>query len=147
MIIVGKLFTVLLSVIVFTCFFGCTIVGYGIGASVDSYNSKNNPQPVEYENLRIGQEIYVILINQRRITGRYQGIVQTDAGGHLLKVGIAKDEETFPLESVAEIKEFEKKSTGKGIGLLVGFITDVLIVSSIDSIFSIGFNFGGNLEQ
>jgi hypothetical protein len=144
---VGKLFTVLLSVTVFTCFIGCTIVGYGIGASVDSYNSKNNPQPVEYENLHIGQEIYVILIDQRRITGRYQGTMQTDAGRHLFMMRIDKNEETFPLESIAGIKEFEKKMTGKGIGLLVGFITDVIIMSSIHSIFSIGFNFGGGFGQ
>jgi hypothetical protein len=134
---VKLVFSTLLSVYLFACFVGCTIIGYGIGASVDSYNARSDPRPVTIAELPVGREVLIVLKDNSVVKGKYKGSGFDGTGEELIIVETRQSEEEYLLGSVGQLKQIEPRQTGRLIGLSLGFIMDLLILTNID------FNIGG----
>jgi hypothetical protein len=138
-------FFILLSVYLYTFFVGCTIVGYGMGAQLDSYNARNSPRSITIEELPIGREILIVRKDNTLIEGEYKGVGYDSTGQEMIIVKNKKSEEEISLESIEQLREIKPGMTGKLIGLGLGIVVDVIILKSIDPFkggIGLGLGFG-----
>lgn len=115
---------------------GCTFVGAGVGASVDSmipgpYEERPPSQLVQLER---DQRVLIVLRNGKRVTGRYRGThgpTPADLDRYLI---VSADEALFSVKT-SELSSIAVEVTGKGwlYGGLVGLAADatVIVVSAI----------------
>jgi hypothetical protein len=120
-------------IFIFTCllFSGCTIIGYGIGATYDQIGPKPKPRPGALEDPKIGQKIIVEFMDSHVLEGHYIGVTRHDYDEDLY-IRMFDGEETIliPYESIQQIfvmAEGDKIHTGKVTGIIIGLSIDVIV--------------------
>ena len=115
---------------------GCTFVGAGVGAGVDSMipGPYEERSPSQFVQLERDQRVLILLRNGKRVTGRYRGThgpTPADLERYLL---VSADEALFSVKT-SEVSSIAVEVTGKGwlYGGLVGLAVDatVVVVSAI----------------
>ena len=115
---------------------GCTFVGAGVGAGVDSMlpGPYEERPPAQFVQLERDQRVLIRLRNGQQVTGRYRGThgpTPADLDRYLL---VSADESLFSVKA-SEVSSIAVEITGKGwlYGGLVGLAVDatVVVVSAI----------------
>jgi hypothetical protein len=123
----------ILLLIIFTGFLfsGCTIIGYGIGATYDQIGPKPKPRPGALEDPKIGQKIIVEFMGSHVLEGNYLGVTRHDSDEDLyMKMSVGEETILIPYKSIQQIfvmTEGEKTHTGKVTGILIGLSIDVIV--------------------
>ncbi len=125
-------------------FSGCTFVGFGIGAAIDSKQPKKekNIQGWELVSLKHNSRITVFRKEEGPMTGIYRGVVKMNPRKDSLPNAIVLDAKggsgrfeyyQIPFERIDHVYVPARKITGKIIGPIIGLALDALIIIGINS--------------
>jgi hypothetical protein len=127
---------------------GCTFVGAGVGAGVDSmipgpYEERPASQLVQLER---DERVLILLRNGKRVTGRYRG-THGPTAADLDRYLIVSADETLLGVKMSDVSSIAVEVTGKGwlYGGLAGLAADTtFVVVSAIALHDMKFNALGN---
>lgn len=133
--------------------FGCTLIGFAIGASVDARQPKQekNIRGWEVTTLKDNARITVYRKNGESLDGIYKGVVKIDprkdsvATGLILeKKGSSSAQHHIPFDKIDHVYVPARKVKGRIIGPAIGFVIDagVFLVVASNFVIDIGSAFG-----
>ncbi len=118
---------------------GCTLIGFGIGAAADASKKPVVVPGTLVAAIEKGASVRVVLMDGRRIKGKYLGLVPTEGSGPEGPIAILVDTGSgsappIPVASVVEVR-VSRRARGKWIGAGVGAaldITALILVSNFE---------------
>ncbi len=113
---------------------GCTLLGAGIGAGIDSLTPgpyEERP-PAELVRLERDERVVVVLRNGTRVTGRYRG-THGPTAADLDRYLLVSTHDSLVSMKVSDVSSMAVEVTGKGwlYGGLIGLLADVVVVVAV----------------
>ncbi|HTM46928.1 MAG TPA: hypothetical protein VL137_18355 [Polyangiaceae bacterium] len=126
---------------------GCTFIGGGVGAGIDSLipGPYENLPRTETVPLRRGERVRLVLVNGARVEGRYVGTEGPSATSPETRLRV-KTSDGLARVRQSEVRTFGIEVTGNGwlYGGLVGLALDVAVIVAISSM-DFTPDYGGSL--
>ncbi|MEI9937383.1 MAG: hypothetical protein WDO69_09160 [Pseudomonadota bacterium] len=113
---------------------GCTLVGAGVGAGIDSLipGPYEERPPTELVRLERDQRVIIMLRRGTRVNGRYRGTHGPTAADLECYLLVSADEGLVSVKS-SDVSSVAVEVTGKGwlYGGLIGLAIDTVIVAAV----------------
>ena len=121
------------NLLILTLLSGCSLIGYGIGSTLDSPSFTVSNVKYQMRDIEIGRNVTVYLRNGREKTGKFYGstVAYPDSASQQPVINIVLQEDgQKSYINVNEVYEIDVSSSGsqKYIGLGIGAMFDLTII-------------------